>query len=127
MVKVVKVFQRVGPPEVPGLSDAEALRPWQNRIDQLIYSDPKELLGFITDGLIVIAALMKDPEGAWERAVKLLDEASDLPERDRVVAVVRERVNQQLANMTEFADASTAEVLAVLYNLSRDAPWPEEE
>lgn len=126
MTDIRKVFQRLEESFDESVPDAEdpGIAEWQVRIDNLIFSDPKELLSFISDALVVIAAKAKNEDTGWEDAIHIVDEASNMPERSRVIAAVRERVNQLIAIAEEQTGASKEVVMACYYDLSRKAPWP---
>lgn len=119
-VKVERVFQRLPDPR----PDFE-IGPWQARMDQLLLSDPVELLGFVSDAMVALAAQMADEEQAWELTLQVVDEASDLPERKTVIDVVRRRLQQLQAVASEQVDANIPLIMQAFHKSSREAPWPK--
>lgn len=102
------------------------LDPWMLRIEQLVLSDPVEILSFVSDALIAVAAQLDDKENAWQETFDVLYHACDQPELEKVIEIVRRRYQQLLAVTTEQTGASTDMALRAFYRATREAPWPDE-
>lgn len=126
-MKIVRVFQRV-PEPIATENVLDELEPWLNRIEQLVLSDPRELLSLVSDALIAVAAQFEedDPEAAWALALSMVEKSTNTPELNQVIQLVRKRFQQLVAIAAEQTSAPSLQIKEAFWKASSKAPWPED-
>ena len=107
------------------VNDKEDIDAWMKRMDQLLLSSPNELMSFVGDAILSLAARSKDEtEDPYEAIIQILRKAGE-EGRDTIIDLVRRRMGDITAHLSEHAD-DTRRMVNAAYHLSRTGEWPDD-